>query len=228
MGRKRIFSMNILIITFIFFEFGNASQFSSKKINNDYQKSFKNINFKKNRHSKRKISLDDERPKNESFVPVNIYFDLLGFNTTVSEKGLGDYKDFFYDAMNNAKNILKENLLINIDLNGEVEFDETDYAEDWEIQYFNNEIFRKIYCRDFNYYIIFVFDDDIRKIISSKILDVFGDAPFVGKIIINPTLIKPYLLKRDCLNYLTTYMLHHLFTFLDFTLIFLVHLFLAE
>ena len=216
MGRKRIFSMNILIITFIFFEFGNASQFSSKKINNDDQKSFKNINFKKNRHSKRKISLDDERPKNESFVPVNIYFDLLGFNTTVSEKGLGDYKGFFYDAMNKAKNILKENLLINIDLNGEVEFDETDYAEDWEIQYFNNEIFRKIYCRDFNYYIIFVFDDDISKIISSKILDVLGDAPLVGKIIINPTLIKPYLLKRDCLNYLTTYMLHQFIHLLGF------------
>ena len=118
--------------------------------------------------------------------------------------------------MNKAKDMLKEMLLINIDLNGIIEYDEEDYKDDWELDNFNNEVFNRIYAKDYNFYIVFSFDEEINSVMASQILDIFGDAPFVGKIIINPTKMESYISKSDFSEYLTTYTLHHLIHLLGF------------
>ena len=207
--------MSAYIVIFLLFIFscGNASSVNNSEI-------FQNIpitNASINKNiSRRRMSfrLEEERPKNESLEPLNIYFDFLNFDSTFPPE-LGD-KEIIKTAMNKAKDMLKEMLLINIDLNGIIEYDEEDSIDDWEIDNYNSEVFNKAYLKDFNFYIVFSFDDTINSAMTCQILDIFGDAPVLGKIIINPNEMENYKSKPDFSEYLTTYTLHHLIHLLGF------------
>ena len=194
-------SAYIVIFLSFFFIIGKAFPINNSEI-------FQNISItntsKIKNVSRRRISFDsdEERPKNESLEPLNIYFDFLNFDETFPYEL--DDKEIFKTAMNKAKDMLKEMLLINIDLNGIIEYDEEDYKDDWELDNFNNEVFNRIYAKDYNFYIVFSFDEEINSVMASQILDIFGDAPFVGKIIINPTKMESYISKSDFSEYLTT------------------------
>ena len=208
-------SIYIFIFLSFFFTFGKAS---SNHYNEDPQNILiANTSKIKNLSRRRKLNgldIDEERPKNESLEPLNIYLDFLNFDETFPDK-LGD-KEIFKTAMNNSKDMLKEILLINTDLNGEVEYDEEIYKEDWELKHFNRDAFSKIYTKDFNFYIVFSFDEAINSAMTCKILDIFGDAPLVGKIIINPNKMENLISKSDFSEYLTIYMLHHFIHLLGF------------
>ena len=67
---------------------------------------------------------DPEEIYNISFVPLNIYLDLLNFNYTFPNNTLDiNTKKIFIEAMNNAKNILNNLLYIQIDHDEKIFFD---------------------------------------------------------------------------------------------------------
>ena len=222
MKKYQKISIHIFLVLSFLIMYGNASfnHNLTKKDNLDKENLNNNTLYKMNSFSRRRmeeeplVEEEEEHIENLSYVPANIFLDLYNFNETFPEE-LGD-SEIFIKAMNKAKDLLKEAILINTDLNGEIKYDDIDYSDWWEIEYFNEDVFKKIYLKDFNYYIIFSFDENIDSIITSTILDVFGDTPIVGKIIINPDKLKDYISKSDFFDYLTNYFFHHFIHLLGF------------
>ena len=84
---------------------------------------------------------DPEEIYNISFVPLNIYLDLLNFNYTFPNNTLDiNTKKIFIEAMNNAKNILNNLLYIQIDYDEKIFFDYAYFPYVCGIEFYSNNI----------------------------------------------------------------------------------------
>ena len=81
---------------------------------NNFPKTHKSDNI--NKANKRKMEEDTD-----TFLPLKIFFDLYNFNYTFPNITLENYKDIFYEALENAKNALEKIIKINTDLTAEIE-----------------------------------------------------------------------------------------------------------
>ena len=177
----------------------------------------KNIKEKKVKNKKRLINSEGEEGLDEEeavkFLPLKIYLDLFNFNYTYPNNTIPQYKDNFYTAMNIAKSLLEKIITMKTNIYIIDNSYEEQHLEEWKIQYWNATIFEEFMnLTEYNYYILFRFDDTTNTVASSYICDEF-ESPAVGVITINPVKI---LEKPSTEKYLTNLLLKQYIHLLGF------------
>ena len=180
-------------------------------------------NINKNQNKKRFLDPgvvgpngDEEETVPEGFHKLNIYLDLYNFNYTYTNETLRDYKENFFGSIKNAKNLLEKFVYINSDIGIDSTFEEQN-REEWEIDYWDSNLFEHYFNLSYyNYYILFRFDSTINTIAATNIWQSFGDSPpipAVGVITLNANLL---LGKPSSINYLNSFMLKQFIRVLGF------------
>ena len=178
--------------------------------------------YNKYKNKKRLInSEENDTPEEDDFIPLNIYLDLYNFNYTYPNETLLQYKEYFYEAMYNAKSLLEKFVKISTNTQISESSYEAQYRDEWGLEYWNNDFF-EVYLNlsAHNYYILFRFDTAIKTVASSYICDEYN-APSIGVITINPEKIKEKSMTLENLKYLMLQQFIHLLGFqidnLEFT-----------
>ena len=187
-----------------------------KEKDNKYQKKLRLIYFEENKQLRKGEDSSDD----DDFVPLKIYLDLYNFNWTYPNETLLAYKDKFYKAMLNAKNLLEKFIYISTDINADAHYDNQN-REEWELEFWNISLFEEsLDLSIYNYYILFRFDTSINTVASSYIWDEY-DAPTIGVITINQEKILEKSISLSYIKYLMLQQFIHLLGFqidtVDFT-----------
>ena len=221
---KKIHFFGLLIICMFFLVFIDCSKkMPNWKNKNRYNK--KQLNIKK-RNNMNKIAykymrrIEEEEEVegryNTSFVPLNIFIDLINFNWTFPNDTFGyETKDIFVKAINRAKKILESYLYYQIDYDF-VNTMDVDYFENfYSIIYYNKTIINTT-LHNYNFFILFNFinDEDEPIALYDIAIDDAG-TPVGGIISINMIMEQK---EYSNVHYLTNLMLHQFIHLLGFDL----------
>ena len=203
----------------------NESEKKEKTLFDSSTKRTKIIKKNKNKNQNKKRFLDPEGDRTggdgeetvpDGFHKLNIYLDLYNFNYTYPNETLKDYKENFFLAIQNAKNLLEKFVFINSDDGAGSTFEDQN-REEWEVDYWNKDLFENYFNLSYyNYYILFAFDSKIKTVASTYIWQSFGDSPpipAVGVLKLNPNLLKE---KPSSINYLNAFILKQFIRLLGF------------
>ena len=205
------FILTILLINVLNSPLGKQStKRTSNKNMNKLEKNKKMKIQKKIKENIRKLQIN---PDDDIFLPLNIFLDYTNFNLTFPNNTLGEYKQYFIEAIENAKHLLEKFLKINTDIYAQIRQYGVVNREEWGLDAWDNEIFQeKMNLSVNNYYILFRFNNSINGVASSYIWDEYS-APTIGVITINDEKIVEKSITQNYLNNLMMQQFIHLMGF---------------
>ena len=144
---------------------------------------------------------------------LKIYLDLYNFNKTYPNETILEYKDKLLESMKEAQNLLEKIICIDAEIEISKSSFESQNRDEWGLEYWDASIFEIfVNMSQYNYYILFKFDNSIHEIASAYIYVSFS-VPAIGVITINPDKI---IQKQPTSKYLTNLMLQHFIHLLGF------------